>query len=153
MVLQPNVRKEGFFMYINPYEKVGKDEQAKWMRGNFHTHAGTGEGTCGKYPIEMVLDNYRERGYEVMTISNHDFFSDTSALAEKYNMTLINGFEYSPKHHMLCINTQNAFTGDHQSVIDETTRQGGIIVFCHPRWEDGLYWTDDQIAGFRIGVV
>lgn len=33
-------------MYINPYDNIDK-EGCQWLRANFHTHAGTGEGTCG----------------------------------------------------------------------------------------------------------
>jgi len=47
-------------MYHNPYENLNN---GRWLKTNFHTHAGTGEGTCGKYPIDFVLDLYRGLNY------------------------------------------------------------------------------------------
>ena len=135
-------------MYINPYEAI--NGEGEWLRGNFHTHAGTGEGTCGHYPIETVADSYRDCGYKVLTISNHDIYSDTSGLSEALGMTLINGFEFSSDSHMLCLNTRSWIDdGVHQTVIDETNKQGGIVVICHPRWHDGNYWTAEEILKLR----
>ena len=121
-------------MYVNPYENV--KETGSWLRANFHTHAGTGKGTCGAYDIEEVVSLYREAGYNLLTISNHDFYSDVSEYAKQDKIVLINGFEYSPSNHMLCIGVNQLITGEHQKVIDETRKQGGFVILCHPNWQN-----------------
>ncbi len=136
-------------MYTNPYSICS--QEGKWYRANFHTHAGTGKGTCGAYEIEDVISVYREAGYEVLTISNHDFFSDVSEYQEKYDIILFNGIEYSPKQHMLLIDVQGLIKGDHQEVIDETRRQGGFVVLNHPNWIIKEYWPwklIDSLTGY-----
>ena len=134
-------------MYINPYEAI--EGEGAWLRGSFHIHAGTGEGTCGHYAIRTVAESYQDCGYNVLMFSNHDIYSDTSKLAEELGLTLINGFEYSTDGHMLCINTKSLIEGDHQAVIDEARKQGGFVVICHPRWHDGEYWTAHDILNMR----
>lgn len=136
-------------MYINPYEKC--KEGGQWLKANFHTHAGTGEGTCGAYAAEDVVALYKQAGYGVLCLSNHDYYLDTAELATRHDMTLFNGFEYSPDRHMLCIDVANAFNGTHQEVIDETTRQGGFVILCHPNWITKEYWpwkAIDALSGY-----
>jgi len=139
-------------MYINPYECVGKQD-GEWLRANFHTHAGTGPDTCGKHDLEEVIRRYSEAKYQVLTISNHDIFTDTVALGAKYGLVMLNGVEFSPRKHMLCIQVQSLIASDSdQAVIDETNRQGGFAVFCHPRWIDGNYWPVDELLSLSGAV-
>ena len=65
-------------MYINPYDNL---DGGRWIKVNFHTHAGTGEGTCGRHDIDFVLGLYKELGYGAVCISNHDLYTDTSGLS------------------------------------------------------------------------
>ena len=121
-------------MYINPYENFN---EMNWQKGNFHVHAGTGPNTCGVNPIEDVLKAYKGAGYNVICISNHDIYSDTSELAKQNDMVLINGFEYSQAAHMLCIGVENVIFANHQEAIDKTNAQGGFAVINHPNWKVG----------------
>ena len=45
-------------MYVNPYEGLKKD--GRWLKANFHTHAGTGAGTCGSHGLIDVIEGYKE---------------------------------------------------------------------------------------------
>jgi hypothetical protein len=119
-------------MMVNPYQDY---EKIQWQKGNFHVHAGTGPGTCGAYEIEEVLKMYNEYGFKVISITNHDIFSDTSALAEKYGMVLLGGFEYSQASHMLCIGVNDVIRAPHQEAIDRSNAQGGFVVINHPNWK------------------
>src|SRR5690554_3589884 len=119
-------------MYINPYH--GIDKEGFWLKTNFHTHAGTGANTCGAYEIEDVIALYKEAGYGALTISNHDFFSDVSDLQGKYDMVLLNGFEYSQGRHMLSIGVDDVIFAPHQEAIDKSLEQGGFVILCHPNW-------------------
>jgi hypothetical protein len=122
-------------MFTNTYQST-----VKWVKANFHTHAGTGPNTCGAYEIDDVLALYREAGYGILTISNHDRFTDVKEYQPKHDITLINGFEYSKDKHMLCIGNTGLVSGTHQDVIDECVSQGGFVILCHPNWQEKEYW-------------
>ena len=147
-------------MYINPYGNL-QEGGGQWLKANFHTHAGTGEGTCGAYKAEDVVALYKEAGYSVLTLSNHDFFLDAAELASRQGMVTFNGFEYSQDLHMLCIDVGKVFMGAHQEVIDSCTEQEGFVILCHPNWIYKEYWPWEKIdklkgyAGIEIynGVI
>ncbi len=137
-------------MFINPYEKV-VDTSGKWMKANFHTHAGTGAGTCGAYGIDEVISQYKEAGYDILTISNHDLFTDTEEYMKNHDLVLINGYEYSNDPHMLCIGNKTAVKGTHQHAVDACRSEGGFVILCHPNWQRKEYWPwkdIDKLSGF-----
>jgi hypothetical protein len=127
-------------MYKDPYENAVSGD-GSWLRSNFHIHAGTGRDTCGAYEIDDVFSSYKETGYDLLTLSNHDILTDVSKLEEKYSLVLLNGFEYSQDPHMLCINVSSLFAGDNQSAVDECVRQGGFSILCHPNWHEEGHWS------------
>lgn len=135
-------------MYINPYSSLS-ESGGKWLKANFHTHAGTGEGTCGAYAVNDVAALYKEAGYDVLAISNHDYFIDTCEFSSLHNMAMFNGFEYSQDRHMLCIDVKNVIYGAHQEVIDECIKQGGFVILCHPNWIHKEYWPRQEIDALR----
>ncbi len=147
-------------MHIDPYSAVNSGG-GEWLRANFHTHAGTGKGTCGVHEIEDVVAAYKEAKYDVLTISNHDLYSDVRELQAKYEITLLNGFEHSIGPHVLCIGTKDRILGSYQEVIDECSRQGGFTIICHPNWQKKEYWPWEELdaleghAGIEIynGVI
>jgi len=132
-------------MYVNPYKDW--TSKTEWLRGNFHTHAGTGPNTCGCNDLEEVIRLYKMAGYGVLVISNHDIFTDTGALAEKYGLIMLNGVEFSQNEHMLTIHIKEAIFGTHQEAIDRTNEQGGFTVINHPNWNSGrpLHWHKEDI--------
>jgi len=141
-------------MFVNPYEKVIK-EKGQWLRSNFHTHTGTGPNTCGANAIDDVIAAYKEANYDVLTISNHDLFSDVQEYQKKHDIVLINGFEFSTHPHMLCIgNTSVIKDCSHQEVIDECRKQGGFVILCHPNWKRKEYlpWNEAEAMTGYTGV-
>ncbi len=126
-------------MYTNPYSKYAEGK-GRWLKANFHTHAGTGKGTCGHYEIDEVISAYRDCGCEVLSISNHELYSDVSEYQEKYDILLLNAFEYSTDPHMLCIDVKSHIKGSHQEAIKTTLEQGGFVILCHPNWIRKEYW-------------
>lgn len=132
-------------MYINPYEDW--TESTLWLKGNLHTHAGTGPNTCGCNDLEEVIRLYKTAGYGVLVITNHDIYTDTRMLAEKYDLLMVNGVEYSQGEHMLNIHIREAMFGTHQEAIDRTGEQGGFTVINHPNWDSGrpLHWLREDI--------
>jgi hypothetical protein len=137
-------------VFVNPYYLKGNC-QGQWLKANFHTHAGTGQDTCGAYEISDVLTWYKESKHEVLTISNHDIFTDVESYEKAYDLALLNGFEYSRDPHMLCLNCKSLITGTHQEVIHECLHQGGFVVLCHPNWQRKEYWPwkdIDKLTGY-----
>ena len=138
-------------MYVNPYENL---TGGRWLKANFHTHAGTGEGTCGRWPIDFVLDLYKKLEYGAVCISNHDLYTDTTALGDD-SLCMVQGVEYSTDEHMLTICAGKSLHGlPHQEAIDEAARRGGFTILCHPNWIRDKYWPLDKISelnGF-IGI-
>ncbi len=129
-------------MYKNPYECL-RSSSGKWLKGNFHTHAGTGPGTCGSLGLEEVIYAYKQSGYNVLTISNHDLFTPT----EQYGsgIRLIPGVEYSANPHMLTIGVRQHWGKGHQETIDLTRESGGFAVLCHPNWIKREYWPREEV--------
>jgi hypothetical protein len=140
-------------MYINPYENAA-DSLKNGMKANLHTHAGTGKNTCGYYEIDEVIAAYKDAGYKVLTISNHDLFSDVNEFERKYDIVLLNGYEYSSDPHMLCVDVRNVLLGTHQEAINNCIEQGGFSILCHPNWERKEYWVWKDIDALRgyIGI-
>ena len=129
-------------MYHNPYED---QSGGSWLKTNFHTHAGTGAGTCGRNPIDTVVDIYRELKYGALCISNHDTYTSTAALGGE-SMCMIQGVEYSQGEHMLNIGVNESLHElPHQEAIDETAKQNGFTILCHPNWIHRQYWPYQKI--------
>ncbi len=135
-------------MYINPYQNA-EISASKGLKANFHTHAGTGRGTCGHNDIDAVLEAYKDAGYHVLTISNHDLFTDMEEHENNYDLVLINGYEYSQNPHMLCIGGSKICTGRHQQAIDACIDEGGFVILCHPNWIHKEYWPWKDIDSIR----
>ena len=126
-------------MYVNPYERLRAP--GAWLKANFHTHAGTGGGTCGSHDLLEVINGYREADYDVLTISNHNLFTFTQNLSEE--LCLIHGVEYSRDPHMLTIGVEEYFDCSHQEAIHKTVAAGGFVILCHPNWIHREYWPGD----------
>jgi len=133
-------------MFINPYENLSG---GRWIKAGFHTHAGTGPGTCGKTPIADVVAAYRALGYGALCISNHDLFTDTSALTDE-KLLMVPGVEYSADPHILTIGVERSLHAlPHQEAVLETNRLGGFPILCHPNWIRREYWTLEQMETLR----
>jgi len=129
-------------MYKNPYDDL---TNGRWIKVNFHTHAGTGEGTCGSNPVDAVVRLYRDLNYGALCISNHDLYTDTTAFDDG-KLHLIQGVEYSPYPHMLTIGVDRSLHElPHQAAIDATAEAGGFTILCHPNWIHKAYWSPEQI--------
>jgi len=130
-------------MFTNPYQNL--PSSGRWIKAAFHTHAGTGPGTCGKTPIADVVAAYRALGYGALCISNHDLFTDTSALTDE-KLLMVPGVEYSADPHILTIGVERSLHAlPHQEAVLETNRLGGFAILCHPNWIRREYWTLEQM--------
>ena len=131
-------------LYRNPYENLNN---GRWLKTNFHIHAGTGPGTCGANPIPVVLDLYRQLKFDALCISNHDMYTDTSSFGDE-KLFLVQGVEYTnnPNPHMLTIGVSRTLHElPHQEAINETLKMGGFTILCHPNWKYRGFFSDEQI--------
>ncbi len=129
-------------MYTNPYQDLFG---GKWFKTNFHTHAGTGVGTCGSNPIDKVVELYAKNQFDMLCISNHDIFSDTTAFTSD-SIMMIPGVEYSQNEHMLIIGVDKSLHEyDHQTAIDMTREMGGFVILCHPNWVHKEWWSWNKL--------
>lgn len=138
-------------MYVNPYQNLSK---GKWRKANFHTHAGTGPNTCGSNDIDVVVKAYRDADFSFLSISNHDFFSDTTAFSDK-NMSLVPGVEYSVKEHMVTVGCDRSLHEyDHQTAINITKEAGGFTIVAHPNWPQPWFWDKDDLLNLKgyVGI-
>ena len=143
-------------MYINPYQDL---KGGKWYKTNFHTHAGTGAGTCGANPIDKVVDLYSANRFDMLCISNHDLFSDTSAYTND-EIFMIPGVEYSTtpapvagfdeNRHMLTIGVDRALHAyGYQEAIDRAREMGGFTIICHPNWIIREWWKRESLLTLK----
>jgi len=133
-------------MFTNPYQNL---KDGKWCKVNFHTHAGTGPGTCGRNPIDEVVDIYSDAEYDMLCISNHDIYTDTSQFTDD-KIYMIPGVEYSQNEHMLTIGVNKSLhQGDHQSAINQTNDMNGFTILCHPNWMKKEYWSWDKLKNLK----
>ncbi len=129
-------------MYINPYQNL---RNGKFMKANFHTHAGTGAGTCGSNSIESVLPLYRQTNYEYLCISNHNLFTDTTSYSDDV-LCMVPGVEYTKDQHMLNIGCDRSLhEHDFQEAIDITNKTGGFTIMAHPNWIHKELWKWDDL--------
>lgn len=108
----------------------------RWLRGNLHTHTTRSDG---QRDPQVVIDDYADRGYGYLMLSDHDIFSDFAFLAEldAKGMILLPGNEVSARGpHLLQIGGTGLVEpqADRQAVIDAASEMGAMIVVNHPNW-------------------
>lgn len=133
-------------MYLNAYQSLtGKH----YRKVNFHTHSGTGPNTCGKHSPEEVIAMYREFGYELLCLSNHNLYRDYANYSDK-QLTLIDGVEYTSDLHMLNIGVKESFLPKgYQETIGLTNECGGFTILCHPNWPKRNTFSADKMLALK----
>ena len=89
-------------MHTNPYDGL---RGGRWIKTNFHAHAGTGSNTCGSTPVADTVRIYRSLGFGALCVSNHDLFTEPSEWngLDFSNFMMIPGVEYSANPHLLTL--------------------------------------------------
>lgn len=112
----------------------------QWLRGNLHTHTTRSDG---KREPQVVLDDYAQRGYDFLMISDHDIFTSAKDY-ERWNargMTLIPGNEVSLNGpHILHVDGDRFIepTAQRQLVLGAIQASRGFAVVNHPNWEEAF---------------
>lgn len=110
-------------------------DNLRWYRGNLHTHTTYSDGTR---PPEKVIADYEHRGYDFLSISDHDILVDPGAYQNGTVMTLIPGVEISANGpHVLHVNSSACVAPyeDRQVTLNEIGRQpDSFAILNHPNW-------------------
>ncbi len=150
----------------NPYAGVSWKPENR-QKAALHVHTQVSDGRM--YPHE-VIDAYRDLGYSVLAITDHnkvtypwaelndrygEGYEDRDPLVLK--MLDVQGNELSSHHHM------NSFWSDHEGTKTETasldaiTAKGGQAILNHPgrykkdvAWYTNLFTKYDQLLGVEV---
>lgn len=120
----------------HPYENLNG---GRWVRGNLHTHTTASDGAR---PIAEVVDDYRDRGYGFLMISDHDVYTSVEALAEMRSeqMILIPGNEITASgSHILHVNASGKVppSAQRQTVLNAIALdESSFAIVAHPNWQE-----------------
>ena len=117
----------------NPYAKI---TGASWLKGNLHAHTTASDG---EREHQEVIDDYIQRGYGYLMISDHDIFTsrDDYERFDSDGLILIPGNEVSANGpHLLHVGGSRFVepNRDRQKVIDDIHGDTGFAIFNHPNW-------------------
>jgi len=126
-------------LVLNPY--AGIDWQAaKQHKGNFHTHSKQSDG---EFSPDQVIDEYHERGYHILAITDHNGctfpWQKWERKPEDLGMVAVPGNELSRHHHALSLFSDFASSGSNlDTVLKELTAHSkeGLAVIAHP----AMHW-------------
>lgn len=120
---------------IDPYR--GAPPGATWLKGNLHTHTTRSDGSR---PPQEVIDDYAQRGYDFLMISDHDICTSEEDYGQwdSRGMVMIPGNEITANGvHLLHVNASCRVepVADRQDVISRATSDpGSFVIVNHPNW-------------------
>lgn len=132
---------------VSPYADTGT-----WLRGNLHAHSTNSDGVRAP---SQVIEDYAARGYDFISISDHDTFTDPTEYQSEPGPVLLPAVEISANGpHTLHIGATDAVHPheDRQAVVDAIRDDGGVAVPAHPNWKETFaHWPQanlEQIDGY-----
>jgi len=125
--------------YSDPFNSEGR-----WLKGNLHTHSTNSDGV---HTPQEVVNNYRSKGYDFLSITDHGRLTDPSTLNTR-GITLIPGEEISlgkseagTTFHIVAIGICESLPfrdfdtkSNPQAAIDTIKKNGGLAILAHPYW-------------------
>ncbi len=136
--------------WANPYEGVDW-QRTERHKANLHTHTTQSDGWMSP---EVVIDQYRQRGYTVLALTDHNrctfpwqkFGRDPADLG----MVAIAGNELSRHHHTGAWFVQyETPSSDLKANLAEVGDLGGLAVLYHPgRYEFEAEWYVDLLRKY-----
>lgn len=118
------------FIFNNPYKDI-KWDRVKRYKANLHTHTKESDG---KEEYGKVISLYKEKGYSILSITDHNKILYPS---EK-EIFLIKGVEIGKKqHHILGYFSfkipEIIENVDEETIIKSICENGGALCFCSSR--------------------
>ena len=148
----------------DPYASVDWTRHHQY-KANFHTHTSMSDGSGTPH---AVIDRYRELGYAILSLTDHDTMSPEHATRpwlaferdpEAIGMVAVEGSEILHKHHIgSYFNDYSDPSIDSEDVaIEEIGRRSGLSVLFHPGrynmpvdWYTGMYRIYPHLIGIEI---
>jgi len=120
---------------VNPFQRDGK-----WYKANLHCHTTLSDGEVS---ARERVDQYREKGYSVLAITDHHVTNDVSGFSDESFLT-ISGIEFHPKcpdgndYHFVGLDVPFGLTipegTDAGAQIRMIKDAGGEYIVAHPYW-------------------
>lgn len=140
-------------------QKIFGDVKGKWYKGNLHTHSTESDG---KKSPEQVVDWYRSRGYDFLSLTDHRTITPIEGDGE---FLCIPGVELNTRdvrdgriglYHVVGIGVSSdcdcRVKDDPQGLIDAICQAGGLAFVAHPKWSGNV--VDDEFLQLKnyIGI-
>ena len=121
---------------MNPFEQEGN-----WYKANLHCHTTTSDGDSS---VAERIEQYKEREYSVLAITDHGLTNDVSGLSSE-EFLVISGMEMHPPcigdgdlYHLVALNVplglEFPVETDANTRIERVKSLGGEVIFGHPYW-------------------
>lgn len=122
-------------------------------KANCHTHTKLSDGG---YTPEEVISLYREKGYDILFMTDHRKTQDVTLYTEMASpMKVYSGIELHPvgprnlNWHILALGVPHPFPGEFtmgQEAVDAVNAAGGIAFVAHPYW---CTFTADEVLTLK----
>lgn len=137
----------------NPFKTKGK-----WYKAALHVHTTTSDGDVD---VASRLKQYREKGFDVVAITDHRTTNDLSGFSDK-NFLALSSIEFHPKtnsgaptHHFLGLGLPHPYKYNNdlsaQEMIDDIKSKGAKVFYAHPYWTGHTYVEMTEVTGY-LGV-
>jgi hypothetical protein len=127
-----------------------------WLKGNTHTHTTESDGDS---PPEVVVEWYRDHGYDFLVLSDHNLFTDPARFAHLQDSSFLliageevtSSFERRPVHvnglgipGLVEPRTDTTMVGTIQANVDAIREVEGVPHVNHPNF--GWAFGADELA-------
>ena len=127
----------------SPYRGTGA-----WRKACLHCHSTNSDGNL---PPAEVARFYRERGYSILSVTDHRRVTRMSEHGGP-EMLFLDGIELSSPH-MVGVGLLSEMQDDYglQSQIDAIEAHGGVVIVVHPAWT-GLHVDEIAALSGYVGI-
>jgi hypothetical protein len=134
----------------NPFEKGGK-----WFKAALHVHTTSSDGDVD---VATRLNQYREKGFDIVAITDHRTTNDLSGFSDM-NFLALSSIEFHPEtysgaptHHFLGYGLPHPYTYNNslsaQEMIDDIKSKGAKVFYAHPYWTGHTYVEMTEVSGY-----
>ena len=137
----------------NPFEAKGK-----WYKAALHVHTTSSDGDVD---VPTRLKQYRDKGFDVVAITDHRTTNDLSGFSDKKFLALSSiefhpeTYSGAPTHHFLGYGVPHPYKYNKslsaQEMIDDIKSKGAKVFYAHPYWTGHTYVEMTEVSGY-LGV-
>lgn len=119
----------------SPYQ----NHNVPWRKGQLHAHSNAGISQCGKRDPDQVAAFYRERGYDFLGLSDHNWLTPTEAYGTPDFVCIPSEEHGTAWYHVLCLGITKTILGEDlifPEQVDAVRAQRGLPILAHPAWSN-----------------